>query len=99
VTDFVCGIDDCDFEVPTEKRSHAAQSLAMHRARTHNVYPAKSDVVKVRKPYRRKQLDAFIQEQNIDTATAYVIAAKWPAGIPVEDIPRVIKLVKAVNDA
>jgi hypothetical protein len=96
--EFTCGVDGCDFEVAPEKRDHAPQSLAMHRNRIHGIRadkPRPNGVAK-RKP-KAKHFDAFLQEQNVETATAYVVAAKWPTGIPIEDIPRVIKLVKAVE--
>lgn len=98
MTDFACGEPDCDFVVPKEKRDHAAQSLSMHR-RKHK--PSKDvAVAKPKRAYVKKKpkvLDAFLQEQNVEVATAYVIAAKWPNGVPVVDLPRVVKLVKAVE--
>jgi len=102
MTYFLCDVDGCDFVVPPEKRAKAPQSLAMHRYRIHGITsdkPKPSGTVAKRKPRKAKPFDAFIQEQNVETATAYVIAAKWPGGIPVEDIPRVVKLVKVVEHA
>lgn len=101
MTDFACGEPGCDFEVPEEKRARAAQSLGMHRRKHRKEGSAGTDVAV--KPAKRKytkkdpQLQAFLQEQNIETATAYVIAAKFPNGVPVEEVPRVIRLVKAVE--
>lgn len=46
---------------------------------------------------RKSKLDGFIMDQNVETATAIVLAAKFPRGILVEDYPRVVQLVKAVE--
>lgn len=61
--------------------------------------PVKAELVpvngEVTKP--RVQLKGFLQERELEAATAYVLAAKWPKGIPVEDMLRAVKIVKVVE--
>lgn len=48
-------------------------------------------------PRPRGRMARFVQQQNVDTATALLIAAKYPKGVPVSEIPTVIELVRTLG--
>jgi hypothetical protein len=78
-----------------------ATGLGVHKAFKHKPEKTGTEIEVAgtvrQKPGRKTKLDGFIVDQNVETATAYVLAAKFPKGILLEDYPRVVRLVKAVE--
>jgi hypothetical protein len=92
-----CTVEGCDFVPPSGTESGLKHHITVkHSSGDPGTEIEVAGTVR-QKPGRKSKLDGFILEQNLETAAAYVLAAKFPRGISVEDFPRVVRLVKAVE--
>jgi hypothetical protein len=89
--------DECGFVPPSQTEGGLKHHVTvMHGSGDPGTEIEVAGTVR-QKPGRKSKLDGFIVDQNVEAATAYVLAAKFPRGISVEDFPRVVRLVKAVE--
>jgi len=88
---------ECGYEPPSQTEGGLKHHITvMHKPKSNGTEIEVAGTVR-QKPGRKSKLDGFMLEKNVETATAYVLAAKFPKGIQVEDYPRVVQLVKAVE--
>jgi hypothetical protein len=89
--------EECGYEPPSQTEGGLKHHVTvMHSPEKTGTEIEVAGTVR-QKRGRKSKLDGFIVEQNVEAATAYVLIAKFPRGILVEDYPRVVRLVKAVE--
>jgi hypothetical protein len=93
-TKLKCG--ECGFVPPSGTESGLKHHITVKHPKPGTEIIEVAGTVR-QKPGRKSKLDGFLLDQNVEAATCYVLAAKFPRGISVEDFPRVVRLVKAVE--